>query len=1076
MAHDCEILLLGPPGLRCGGERVRPPTARGLALLAYLALQEGPQRREHLATLLWDAPEQIARHRLRQELYRLQHGSLAALLESDRTHVKLKNVDSDAARFLERLERGAWEAALGERRGPFMEGFALDGAEVFEDWLAVEREAWEGRYVLALSRLALEREGAREAGRAVQLWRQVLEVDPYHEEAYRRLLWLLAEGGRWPEAEQLYRNYMQRLETHLGLEPDPETRRLFEQLKARKSPMRPSAAPVPEALSNPPLVGRGERLAELERLAPRAALLIGEAGSGKSRLAHEHMLRLGGRLAVTHPAASRGLPFAGLVGALDQALEILGPPEVDPVWLREAGRLLPHRLPPAERPLQGAADRTRFLEGLGRVVLALAGPVLVWDDLQWTDPAALELLGYLLPLAARTGTQLVLALRTPTEPGPATDWLAPLEGELERLEVTPLDENAVHELILKLAHQPYGARLFSRRLHAATGGNPFFVLETLRHLFARGELQSRPGGWSTPYDRTTRDYHELPLAGSIRSTLWARLRSLDAPLRRSLQLVSLSRQPVAPEVLAHVQGTSELEAARHLEALRAHQLITGQVGGYAPANEHLRALVLEPLEPPLARTYHRAWARALQRERQPAKAAEHWLEAGHEARAARNFLAAARERSSEPLSARALYRRALDLHAGLSREERRAAELDLLELDVQLGRFGDEQLARLRALAREADARAELLLAEALLQRGDYTAARERVLAGLALAQRLDLQAEQARAHFLLAWIHYRHGDPDAQIAELEQALAAFEQLGDRGGMARTLRNLAALHFRIGQKDAGDELQARALATARALGDTVLALRIRADRATGRWLRGEALEVRKEARALRRAAARLGDYGGELDALELEGLAAFTLGDFESAFHAFEAAVRRAVELHLEKDEALARSERALAAIELERYTEAAQDLDTALSLQRRIGDQAKLGHTLHTYGYLHLRQGRPQEAYAWFQRAARHWRRRGERGHLARSLAYAALAAEASGHPDRAKRLSAEALRAARDWSVGVPELPLLQAVYARFHPRGRAQAEAARQALERMRERLPPRARSRFERTLVYRLAFGL
>ena len=1076
MAHVCEILLLGPPELRCDGEVVRSPTARGLALLAYLALRGEPERREHLAALLWDAPEKVARHRLRQELYRLQRGPLAAHLESNRTYVNLKNATSDAARFLERLEHGDWEAALSERRGSFMEGFTLDGAEVFEDWLAVEREAWSERYVLALSRLALEREGAGETGRAVQLWQQVLEIDPYHEEAYRRLLWLLAEGGRWPEAEQLYRNYKHRLEAHLGLEPDPETRRLFEQLRARKTPMRPSAAPVPEALSNPPMVGRGGLLVELERRHPQAVLLVGEAGSGKSRLAREHMVRLGGRLAVAHPAASRGLPFAGLVRALDQALEMLGPPEVDPVWLREAGRLLPHRLAPAERPLQGAADRARFLEGLGRVVLALAGPVLVWDDLQWTDPAALELLGYLLPLAGRTGTQIVLTLRTPAEAGPATDWLAPLEGELARLEVPPLDEDAVHELILRLAHQPYGARLFSQRLHAATGGNPFFVLETLRHLFARGELQSRSGGWSTPYDRTTRDYRELPLAGSIRGTLWARLRSLDGPLRRSLELVCLSRQPVAPEVLAQVEGTGELEAARHLEQLRERQLTVGRSGGYAPAHEHLRALVLETLEPPLARTYHRAWARALEREGQPAEAAEHWLEAGREAKAARGFLAAARARSSEPLSARALYRRALDLRGGLTKGERRAAELDLLELDVQLGRLDDAELARLRTLTREADARAELLLAEALLQRGDYTAARERALAGLALAQRLDLRAEQARAHFLLAWIHYRHGDPNAQIAELEQALAAYERLGDRAGAARTLRHLAALYFRLGQKATGDELQARALATARAVGDAVLALRIRADRATGWWLRGEALKVRKEARALRRAAARLGDYGGELDALELEGLAAFSLGDYAAAFRAFDAAVRRAVELHLEKDEALARSERALAAIELKRFEEAAEDLALALSMQQRIGDQAKLGHTFHTYGYLHLAQDRPREAYAWFRRAARHWRRRGERGHLARSLAYAALAAEAAGRPDRAKRLSAEALRAARDWPVGVPELPLVQAVYARFHPRGGAQAETARQALEQVRERLPARARGRFERTLAYRLAFGL
>ena len=85
----------------------------------------------------------------------------------------------------------------------------------------------------------------------------------------------------------------------------------------------------------------------------------------------------------------------------------------------------------------------------------------------------------------------------------------------------------------------------------------------------------------------------------------------------------------------------------------------------------------------------------------------------------------------------------------------------------------------------------------------------------------------------------------------------------------------------------------------------MLTLRIRADRATGRWLRGDFPWVLREAWALRRAAHRWGDYGGELDALGFEGLAALKLGDHAGAHRAFDAAVRRADELHLEKDAAL---------------------------------------------------------------------------------------------------------------------------------------------------------------------------
>src|SRR5574341_2320223 len=48
-----QIHLLGPPEVRIGDALLVFPTRKTLALLIYLALEEGPQRREHLATLLW---------------------------------------------------------------------------------------------------------------------------------------------------------------------------------------------------------------------------------------------------------------------------------------------------------------------------------------------------------------------------------------------------------------------------------------------------------------------------------------------------------------------------------------------------------------------------------------------------------------------------------------------------------------------------------------------------------------------------------------------------------------------------------------------------------------------------------------------------------------------------------------------------------------------------------------------------------------------------------------------------------------------------------------------------------------
>lgn len=72
-----QLRLLGPPEVRLAGHPVVLPTRKTLALLAYLALAEGPQPREHLAALLWpEASPERSRASLRNTLMQEQGTSL----------------------------------------------------------------------------------------------------------------------------------------------------------------------------------------------------------------------------------------------------------------------------------------------------------------------------------------------------------------------------------------------------------------------------------------------------------------------------------------------------------------------------------------------------------------------------------------------------------------------------------------------------------------------------------------------------------------------------------------------------------------------------------------------------------------------------------------------------------------------------------------------------------------------------------------------------------------------------------------------------------------------------------------
>ena len=1076
MASDCKVLLLGPPLIRCQGELWTPPTSRGLALVAYLLGKKEGETRQTLISVLWDTNESTGRHRLRQELYRLHSGPMRDYLEIERERVRLRNVASDTTDFLTHLEEGDWDRAISLWRGNFMEGFGLSQAEAYEDWLLLERETWCNRHILARSRRALELEAAGDLGAAAADWRAVLECDPLHEEALKQLMRVLALLDRWPEIEEALALYRSRIQNELGLSPDPEILNLYERLKLNQTPPQPTSAPLPVVLQNPPLVGRGEILEAVENC-QRPVLIKGEAGSGKSRLAREIRLRLGGLLTVEHGAPTSSLPYAGITRALEAGLERQPQPPLEQVWLREAGRLVPHRLPAAGRPISNATEQARFIEGVARTLLLLAGPVLVWEDLQWSDPQSLEVLSLLLGLAPQTGTRLLITLRCPLTSTIVKNWLQRclLSGGLQEIELPPLSEDDIHELIKKMAHQESGAALFARRLHAATGGNPFFVIETLRHLFASGELKQGEHGWSTLYDRTTRDYRELPLPGSVREALRIRVSALENQLRRSLQLVALSQEPVTASDLAAVLGISELEAAAHLEALQEHQLLRSQDGGFTTAHDHLRQLLLDT-QPASLPAYHRAWARALAARGKLALSAEHWLASGDRSRAAANLLAAARQAAPRTtLAALALYERALELEEWLPEEEAHEARMELYELRLRLNRLGQNDLKELAELADDGDPRPRLLLAEAALQRGDYQQARKEAAIGLELAIARRNRAQEARAHFILAWTHYRYGDPEAQLGELEKALHAFEESGDVYGSARVLRNLAALNYRLGRKEEGDALQKKTERLIRRTGDPIISLRLRADRTTGMWLRGEYPEALRSAKRLLADAKRLGDLGGILDGLELVGLSLHKLGDNETAYDRFDEFVKLAGRFDIDKDLALALSERALPLIELSRWDEAAGDIERALEIQERIGDQAKLGHTYYTYGYLYLRRGEPSRAQDWLLRAAAHWRARDELGHLARSLALAALAASEMGKEDRARNFSADALEAARNWVVGVPDLPLVYAVHARFHGDPES-ARTAKSLVEATAGKLRRKRRQQFMKSFVYAFVNGL
>jgi len=204
-----------------------------------------------------------------------------------------------------------------------------------------------------------------------------------------------------------------------------------------------------------------------------------------------------------------------------------------------------------------------------------------------------------------------------------------------------LDEAEVLALTQLLSGSA-GGRLFSQRLHRATEGNPFFLLETLRHLFEQGLLSADASGWSTPFDDSTEGYAELPVPGSVRSAVLARVRALGGPVQRLLEVASLGSDEIDARLLAAVSALDEERVIAALEHAAAAQLVLESGTGWRFTHDLVRQSLVHGLSPGRRRLLHERLARHMAQEgAAPALIAAQWEAAQLPAEAIRWRVAAA---------------------------------------------------------------------------------------------------------------------------------------------------------------------------------------------------------------------------------------------------------------------------------------------------------------------------------------------------------------------------------------------------------------------------------------------------
>ncbi|HEX5621127.1 MAG TPA: AAA family ATPase [Solirubrobacteraceae bacterium] len=543
-------------------------------------------------------------------------------------------------------------------------------------------------------------------------------------------------------------------------------------------------------------------------------LLAGEPGIGKTRLAlrfARDALADGAAVLLGRCSEDPLAPYEPFADVLRQIGDVPAQ-ALAGAGAAELGRVLGEA---SDAPADEAGARHRLFSAVDDVLGGIAERrpvVLMLDDLQWADRPTLLLLGFVLR-SSRRAPLLAVGTYRDTEIGrrtPLAVGLAELrrDGGAERIGLRGLAPDEVGELAARWVGSEAATRV-AQTVHERTGGNAFFVEETLRGLAA--------------------DEPEVP--ESVRHAVGARLARLTEPADELLGVAAVIGEVVDVRLLATVARIDDAEPLVD-ELLDAHLLRLGDDRAVEFTHALVREAVLAELSPLRRARLHRTTADALaarDEERHLEEIAHHLSEAGDE-RAA-TYLRRAGERAL----------------AMLAYEE--AAELFGRALEV-------------------ADDKDALLLArgDALLRAGEPAAARECFTEAAALARSTADPALLARAALGHAGLGVTIIDFDeAAVARLEEALAA---LGEREPVLRSqlLARLAVELYYAPTRDRSEAVSAEAVAVAEAAGDARAVADALNARHVALWKPDRLSERRATADAMIEAAHAAGDRQLELQA------------------------------------------------------------------------------------------------------------------------------------------------------------------------------------------------------------------
>jgi adenylate cyclase len=281
----------------------------------------------------------------------------------------------------------------------------------------------------------------------------------------------------------------------------------------------------------------------------------------------------------------------------------------------------------AEETMQ---KRLQFFQSLTQFFVRLSREsplVLFFDDLQWADPAAIQLLKFFRANALNNASLLILVsyrdfeVEAGENPSVAS-FLKDLEYDRKytRIHLERFDDANVGDLLGAISGNQKISNEFKELIYSKTGGNPFFIEEVLRSLVERGDVfRNEKGLW----DRKPISEIDIPL--SIQGLIRQRIDRLDQETREVLKIASVIGEVFEFHILSKVahEIVDQSHLVRAVAIAQAAVLIRkkkvrptqggeGEKEVFIFSDESMHDVLYEELDPPTAKSLHDKVANVLE--------------------------------------------------------------------------------------------------------------------------------------------------------------------------------------------------------------------------------------------------------------------------------------------------------------------------------------------------------------------------------------------------------------------------------------------------------------------------------